>query len=33
MDRGNLVDINYYEFIRDVDQYGAVGLNLSKSHT
>jgi hypothetical protein len=33
MDRGNLVDVNYYEFIRDVDRYGEVGLNLSKSHT
>jgi Ca2+-binding EF-hand superfamily protein len=33
MDRGNLDEVNYYEFIRDVDQYGNIGLNLSKSHT
>lgn len=33
MDRGNLVDVNYYEFIRDADKYGEVGLNLSKTHT
>lgn len=33
MDRGNLDEANYYEFIRDVDQYGEVSLNLSKSHT
>ncbi len=33
MDRGNLDEVNYYEFIRDVDQYGEVGLNLSKTHT
>jgi hypothetical protein len=33
MDRENLVDVNYYEFIRDTDKYGEVGLNLSKTHT
>jgi hypothetical protein len=33
MDRGNLVDVNYYEFIRDADKYGEVGLDLSKTHT
>jgi hypothetical protein len=33
MDRGNLADVNYYEFIRDVDRYNEVGQQLSKSHT
>lgn len=33
MDRGNLSDVNYYEFIRDVDRYNEVGQQLSKSHT
>ena len=33
MDRGNLADVNYYEFIRDVDLYNEIGQQLSKSHT
>lgn len=33
MDRGNLADVNYYEFIRDVDKYNEIGQTLSKSHT
>ncbi len=33
MDRGNLNDVNYYEFIRDVDKYNEIGQNLSKTHT
>lgn len=33
MDRGNLTDVNYYEFIRDVDRYNEIGQQLSKSHT
>ena len=33
MDKSNLDEVNYYEFIRDVDRYGETGLNLSKSHT
>ena len=33
MDRGNLADVNYYEFIRDVDRYNEIGQQLSKSHT
>ena len=33
MDKGNLDEVNYYEFIRDVDRYGEVGLDLSKTHT
>ena len=33
MDKNNLDEVNYYEFIRDVDRYGEIGLNLSKTHT
>jgi hypothetical protein len=33
MDRGNLNDVNYYEFIRDVDKYNEIGQKLSHSHT
>ena len=33
MDKGNLDEVNYYEFIRDVDKYGEAGLDLSKTHT
>lgn len=33
MDRGNLADVNYYEFIREVDRYNEVGQQLSKTHT
>jgi Ca2+-binding EF-hand superfamily protein len=33
MDRGNLADVNYYEFIRDIDRYNEIGHALSKSHT
>jgi hypothetical protein len=33
MDKNNLDEVNYYEFIRDIDRYGEVGLNLSKTHT
>lgn len=33
MDKGNLDDVNYYQFIRDADKYGEVGLQLSITHT
>lgn len=33
MDKKNLSEVNYYEFIRDVDKYNEAGLQMSLAHT
>lgn len=33
MDRGNMNEVNYYEFIRDIDCYNVDDKNISLSHT
>lgn len=32
MDRGNLNEVNYYQFIRDVDRYNEDGKFISKTY-
>lgn len=33
MDKGNLSEVNYYQFIRDVDKYNEDGKIISLAHT
>lgn len=33
MDKGNVNEVNYYQFIRDVDKYNEDGRLISLAHT
>jgi hypothetical protein len=32
VDKGNLNEVNYYEFVKDTDSYNEDGKTISKSH-